>query len=87
MNADKLATTVAKGRNNFIWKRGVLGWGLGTAVLWSILMQVISPQEPLWLRPLIAVILFPIGGYVWGVWAWKLAEKKYSDSENSSDVG
>ena len=26
------------------------------------------------------MILFPIGGYFWGIWVWKLSEKQYLEA-------
>ena len=66
-----------KGKKNFVWFRGVIGWGVFTAIFWSIFMQVLSPEENLFLRPLIALIIFPIGGYFWGIWVWNVTERKY----------
>ncbi|MBA3031354.1 MAG: hypothetical protein FP816_21420 [Desulfobacteraceae bacterium] len=65
------------GRSSFIWRKGVLQWGITISIFWSILMQIIQPQKPIWIRPLVAIILFPIGGYIWGLFVWKSTEKKY----------
>ena len=60
--------------------RGMLGWGLITAVLWCGLMMVFTEREFL---PLLtaALIGFPIGGLVWGGAMWFMAEKHRERSE------
>ncbi|RMF07330.1 MAG: hypothetical protein D6762_07765 [Candidatus Neomarinimicrobiota bacterium] len=68
------------GRMKFIWFRGVLVWGVSTAILWSLFMMALPYFHEL--RPSLgtAIILFPIGGYFWGVWVWKFAEKQYLEA-------
>ncbi len=58
------------GESTFIWKHGVLMWGLGAALLWAIIMELIQPSSNVIIRPLIALIVFPVGGYFLGKWVW-----------------
>ncbi|WP_313929415.1 hypothetical protein [Pseudoxanthomonas sp.] len=69
-----------QGPLRFIVYRGMLGWGLPTAVLWCGLMMVFTEREFL---PLLtaALIGFPIGGLVWGGAMWFMAEKHRERSE------
>ncbi|WP_394696075.1 hypothetical protein [Pseudoxanthomonas japonensis] len=64
----------------FIVVRGMLGWGLITAVLWCGLMMVFTEREFL---PLLtaALIGFPVGGLIWGGAMWFMAEKYRERSE------
>lgn len=71
-----------KGEKRFVWFQGVLLWGVCTALFWSVLMEFLVPNENIFVRPIIAIILFPIGGYGWGKWVWKITEKKYFEFEN-----
>lgn len=80
MDLNKWEKTRLKGMTHFIWVRGVLFWGVGTAILWSIAMHFVAPQDPVWLRPLIALAVFPPGGLYWGRWCWMAWEKKYAES-------
>ncbi|HFB66818.1 MAG TPA: hypothetical protein ENJ60_14900 [Aeromonadales bacterium] len=75
------------GAKHFIWFRGVLAWGLLTAILWSGLMPVLYPVGNNLQRFLIALLLFPMGGFFWGLWVWKINEKKYlaTKSEEQKD--
>ncbi len=69
-----------QGPLRFIVVRGMLGWGLITAVLWCGLMMVFTEREFL---PLLtaALIGFPIGGLVWVGAMWFMAEKHRERSE------
>ena len=80
----KWAKTRKMGRERFIWLHGVLIWGISTAILWSIFMMVSQGFNTLPLNLAIALILFPIGGYFWGILMWKLSEKKYNEATNNN---
>jgi hypothetical protein len=34
---------------------------------------------------ILGLILWPIGGYVWGLWMWKLAESRFIKQQASVD--
>jgi len=55
----------------FVLKEGVLKWGIGTAVLWLVLMSVVS-DGGLNYRSLVprALAAFPIGGLFFGIVMW-----------------
>ena len=74
----------AQGRISFVFKVGVLFWGILTALMWSILMYFIDPQEPVWARPLLVLVIFPIAGFFWGFWVWSIIEKKYQSWMHTS---
>ncbi len=82
MDREKWEKTRIKGKSHFIWVKGFLSWGVMTAALWSIMMHFVQPQDPIWFRPLIAFVLFPLGGLFWGSWVWNSSEKKYNSIEN-----
>lgn len=86
MDIEKWEKTRIKGKKRFLWVNGFLGWGVTTAILWSIIMEVSQPSENLWIRPMIALILFPIGGLAWGHFVWKSMEKKFNTSEHEQNI-
>ena len=63
------------GAKHFIWFRGVLAWGLLTAILWSGLMSVLYPVGNNLQRFFIAMVLLPIKNLFLGVWVWRTNEK------------
>tara|TARA_A200000113_G_scaffold99631_1_gene89332 strand:+ start:503 stop:784 length:282 start_codon:yes stop_codon:yes gene_type:complete len=77
MNMEKWAKTREKGKQRFVLVNVVLGWGITTAILWSVLMEFIEPSENVWVRPIIALIIFPIAGVVFGHLMWDKSEKAY----------
>lgn len=84
MNNEKWEAIRAKGRIRFIWINGFIGWGITTALLWSLAMRFIQPSENFWVRPLIALVLFPIGGLLWAYAVWRGSEKKYLQAVKGS---
>ncbi|MGL4837357.1 MAG: hypothetical protein ACRC22_07650 [Shewanella sp.] len=77
MNIEQWQAIRVKGKKHYIWRYGVLYWGLTTAVLWSIVMHFIQPAELIWLRPLVALVLFPLGGMLLGYMRWHSFEAKF----------
>jgi len=67
--------TRAKGERRFIWRSGVLFWG-GIMTLIFGVKAYLQPIDPPWLgyAPL---IFFPVAGYFWGKWTWRMAERGY----------
>ena len=79
-----------RGRTRFIWARGVLRWGLTTALLWWLFMFCVDywlVGDWSWLGLiiylLIAVVVFPTAGFYWGSWTWTKNESKYDDRKTS----
>ncbi|MDF1839719.1 MAG: hypothetical protein P1V35_17775 [Planctomycetota bacterium] len=59
---------VAKTR--FIWRRGVLGVGLGAGLPWLIAMWISDRMLP-WPWMVGILIAFPLVGYLWAARMWK----------------
>ena len=76
--------TRAMGRTDFILRRGVLSWGVPTAIL-TIIYKVIqeqgfaTPHLTDGLRTVIAVafVVFPLAGGLFGRWLWTSSEQRY----------
>lgn len=72
-----------KGKSRFIWVYGVLGWGVSTAILFSVLTEMtkgwfsVENHHSFLIRLPISLVLFSVGGYFWGLWTWRISEKKY----------
>jgi len=65
-NLQKWEQTRKIGEKKFVWTGGVLFWGMTTAVIWSVVMQYVQPQEDIDPRPIITRIVFSFGGYFFG---------------------
>jgi phosphate/sulfate permease len=58
----------------FILLRGVLGWGVPTAIL-SQLIKLFTGEESFFDGILLSLIIFPIVGVFFGYYMWKLESK------------
>ena len=72
----KLHKIISKGKWNFILLKGVVVWGLLTAVFSNAIQYYnnggIYPEN-MWL----SFIIFPIGGLAWGHYMWLYFNNKY----------
>ncbi|WP_148300738.1 hypothetical protein [Shewanella marina] len=75
----KLSQTISKGKWHYILMHGVIGWGIPTAVLFSIFqsygdttsfMQQIKP----------ALLIFPLAGTAWGALMWSRINTQHQSS-------
>jgi hypothetical protein len=75
-----------RGKKAYVWKTWVICWGLGTAVVSSLIMNFLQPPGADRLLTLIGFTIFPLTGLLAGSVMWALNEKKYADQfqhENS----
>tara|TARA_Y100001001_G_C7865389_1_gene259282 strand:+ start:80 stop:337 length:258 start_codon:yes stop_codon:yes gene_type:complete len=84
MNMEKWAITREKGKQRFVLVNGVLGWGVSTAILWVFLMEFLEPSENIWVRPITALIIFPIAGVAFGHLMWNKSEKAYAKATSNT---
>ena len=80
----KLEAIHRKGFARFVLVRGVLGWGIGTALLFSLIMWIFTDSDIRRLLPL-SLIIFPIGGIVWGATMWLVVDRKYKRQLRQGD--
>ena len=73
------------GRTTFIWRRGVFGWGIPVALV-TIAYQVVQEQGFVWRLVMtqhlktgiaIAVLVFPLCGYLFARYLWTAGEENY----------
>lgn len=71
----------AKVRKQGFWRfvllRGALGWGICTALLWSIAMWFLRPGFNIYFGLPVALILFSLGGIAWGTFVWWIGEWRF----------
>jgi hypothetical protein len=73
-----------QGKNSFVWRMGVMFWGITTAILWVLLMHFIFHTELTWRSLVIALIVFPIAGCFWAMSVWHINEKSFRNYTPSS---
>jgi hypothetical protein len=63
------------GKVRFVLVRGVLGWGLSSAIVWSGLMSAGGGGTVAeYLKRVI--LTFPIAGVIWGILMWAIYERR-----------
>ena len=72
-----------KGKWDYIIKYGVLVWGIGTAIAYSIIMHQINKGTSFLVTLGLSLVLFPLGGIAWGYFMWCYMEKAYQKSKTS----
>jgi hypothetical protein len=84
----------AMGRSTFIWRRGVFGWGVPVALL-TIAYQVFQEQGFVWRLVMtqhlktgigVAMLVFPLCGYLFGRYLWTTGEENYERMVESKDA-
>lgn len=80
----KLAAINRKGFTRFVLVHGVIGWGVGTALLFSLIMWIFKNESILHFLS-ISLIVFPIGGILWGSVMWVVINRKYKRHLRQSD--
>jgi|GEM_PF-220946 len=77
----------AKGKWNFILIYGVLAWGAGTGIAFSLIfplaMEAMGSRPPFLPVFALSIIGFPLGGVAWGYWMWTYMEKGYWENKAS----
>ena len=76
--------TRERGMWRFILVNGIIGWGLTTAVLGLFIMSFVTPGFNTKTNISQALIIFPLGGILWGWLVWRHLEKEL---KNSKDTG
>jgi len=81
-NIQKWKVTREKGLARFLVLHGVLGWGLPMFIIMTFAIYRISLED---LSQIIrSIIIWAIGGLVFGLWMWKLGERRYRKATNQS---
>lgn len=76
---NKLRRLLDKGKWHYIFVHGMLGWGVSTAILFSLLQAFLG--EVAFLDVMVfSLIMFPIGGLFWGLYMWSYFVRLYTKS-------
>jgi hypothetical protein len=75
-DSDKWAKLSQLGRTQYVLRYGVLGWGIPTAIVFSLIQGYRSGWDGFLVQLILALIIFPLGGILFGRIMWRLLEKK-----------
>jgi hypothetical protein len=70
-------TEKAKGKKNFIWKYGILRWGVFMFVCMTGFFHFALPDPNLVVILVPSLFIWALAGYCFGAAAWYMQEKKY----------
>jgi predicted permease len=76
-----------KRKKNYVIFNGIIGWGIPTAISVTVISSLfenhtIILNQEFFRSLLIAVIIFPICGILFGLWMWHWTERIYKKSIN-----
>jgi hypothetical protein len=72
------------GHSRYVRLFWVIGWGLGTGVLWSIFMALTKGWDQLPLFLVLGLIGFPLGGHFLGQMMWKINERTFERADQNA---
>jgi hypothetical protein len=84
--ATRWALIRQRGRRRYIFLIGVVRWGIGIAVLSTILGGWLGAPGPFLGRLAIALAVYPVGGIIYGAWMWSFNERRHSEWIGKRDV-
>jgi hypothetical protein len=76
-DSEKWVKLSKMGRSRFVLLYGILGWGIPTAILFTLLQSYQNGWDGFLFELIPALVIFPIGGYVWGRVMWKFLERRH----------
>jgi len=75
-DSEKSAKLSKLGRTQFVLRFGVLGWGIPTAILFSLVQGYRSGWDGFLFQLTLALFIFPLGGILFGRIMWWALENK-----------
>ncbi|MBD7969239.1 hypothetical protein [Paenibacillus gallinarum] len=81
----KWERTRTKGKIKYIIFNGIIGWGVSTALIGTMLMTFVGTNQDFFHLLLLSLIAFPLAGILFGVSTWYWSESIYQKSINNKD--
>lgn len=63
-------------RDQFVLRYGILGWGVTTAILFTIANAIQNGWDDFFFHLIPALILFPLGGILFGRIMWRFRQRQ-----------
>ncbi len=82
---NKWERTRVKGKKNYIFYNGIIGWGIPTAILFTFISSYLENSsiilnQAFFKSLLSSIVIFSIGGIFFGLWTWHWTERIYKNS-------
>ena len=74
-DSDKPAKVSKLTRSQYVLRFGVLGWGIPTAILFALIQSYRLGSDGFLFQLIPALIIFPLGGILFGRIMWWMMEK------------
>jgi len=74
----KWADIREQGRRNYIFKYGVIRFGLSTWAIMTLYVWIFQPFDERLVFTFVSLFTFPLAGLIWGRWMWYYFEKLYA---------
>jgi hypothetical protein len=71
-----------RGKRSFAFRYGALGWGGFMVVFMTSATAFVEHKRLDWLYLLINVLLWPLAGYIWGLWMWRWLDEQFHGPTN-----
>lgn len=76
-----------RGKLNYLLVNGALAWGVPIGILFTAIMSYwnhggIEFNEELYRTLLISIVIFSLGGMLYGQWVWNVMEKEYRKKQH-----
>src|SRR5260370_14830250 len=75
--------TKAKGRRRYVWRKGVIGWGLPVFAIFTPLMLILGPSTHELSRAetagavILSLLVWILAGYLFGRSMWRMFDNRY----------
>ncbi len=80
-DTEKWAKLSKLGRSQYVLRVGVLGWGVPTAMLFSLIEGYRLGWDQFVFQLVPALVIFPVAGIFFGRAMWRMLEKKRAKIE------
>ena len=71
------------GRLYFVMLVGAIGWGVSSALLFSLVVYAFVAGVEFKSILSSSLMIFPVAGIFWGLSAWQMAERRYAPYKKS----